>query len=539
MRALVVVLLGVFVLLNVSAASGDNGGPALPAPTAPTVVTGAASMVSARDAVIAGSVTSNGSPTQYWFQYGTSTSYGLQTGTRGAGSGANAASVSAHVSNLTPGTTYHFRLVAENSTGTTDGADQSFTTPASLAPTVVTGAASSVTATSAAVAGTVTPNGSHTRYAFQYGTTTSYGLQTGSRDAGSGTSADSVSAPLDRLTGGTTYHFRLVATNRAGTTDGADQTFTTPASPLPVAVTGAASSVRATSASVAGTVTPNGSRTRYWFQYGTSTSYGSQTWSRSAGSGTAAVPVSASLGRLTAGMTYHYRLVASSSAGTSDGADQSFTTAAPAQPQRHWFAGSVSAVGSSSLTVGVLWTGPHDGSLNGQTLTVSVPTNTRINRGPHGRPIALAQIQPNDLVAVRASGTSAAALTASRIHVYCNCHWVGGTITSLASGTSFTVQVSRTGPYDTVLNGHNVTLQVNADTVYLRGSRRHRIGLGDLQVGDGIGVVFSANGFFKAPGFNPSTATFTAKRVHVWNHRQIPLVSSDASAAAATDVSFG
>jgi hypothetical protein len=539
MRAVVVVLLGAVVLLNVSAASGDNGAPAPPVLSAPTVVTGAASMVSASQAVVTGSITANGSPTQYWFQYGTTTSYGLQTGTRGAGSGSSAVSVSAHVSNLTPGTTYHFRLVASNSTGTTDGTDQSFTTPASLVPTVVTGAASSVTATSATVGGTVTPNGAHTRYSFQYGTTTSYGLQTGTRDAGSGTSSVTVSAPLFRLTGGTTYHYRLVASNGAGTTDGSDQTFSTPASPLPTAVTGAASSVKATSAAIAGTVTPNGSRTRYWFQYGTSTSYGSQTWSRAAGSGTSAVSVSASLGRLTAGTTYHYRLVASNSVGTADGADQTFTTAAATQPQRHWFAGSVSAVGSSSLTVGVLWTGPHDGSLNGQTLTVGVPTNTRINQGPHGRPIALAQIVPNDLVAIQASGTSAASLTASRIHVYCNCHWIGGTISSLGTGgTSFNVQVSRTGPYDTVLGGHDVTLQVNDDTVYLRGSRRHRIGFGDLQVGDGVGVVFAANGFFKAPGFDPTTATFTAERVHVWNHRQIPLVSSDAGAAAATNVSF-
>ena len=201
----------------------------------------------------------------------------------------------------------------------------------------------------------------------------------------------------------------------------------------------------------------------------------------------------------------------------------------------HWLAGTVTSVGTDSLTVGVLWTGPNDGSYNGQTLTVSVVTQTRINEGPHRTPIALGQIQPNDLVSLRAAGDSATSLTAARIHVYCNCHWVGGTISGVGT-SSFTVQVSRTGPYDTVLNGQNVTIQVNSNTVYLRGRHRGRIALSDLQTGEGVGVVFSADGFFRAPGFNPATATFTAKRVHVWPKRQVPPASTDASASAQTAV---
>ena len=208
---------------------------------------------------------------------------------------------------------------------------------------------------------------------------------------------------------------------------------------------------------------------------------------------------------------------------------------------QHWFAGSVSAVGDSSLTVGVLWTGPNDGSLNGQTVTVAVTDHTRIN-GPHHHAIALAQIQAGDLVAVRAAGDPATGLTAAKIRVFCNCHWVGGTIGSITPGTtpgtgSFTVAVTRTGPYDTVLDSTTITVQVNSDTVYLRGPHRGRIGLTDLKVGEGVGVVFSANGFFKAPGFDPTTATFTAKRVHVWGQRQVPPPSTDASASAGVSVS--
>jgi len=203
-----------------------------------------------------------------------------------------------------------------------------------------------------------------------------------------------------------------------------------------------------------------------------------------------------------------------------------------------WFAGSVSAVGTGSLTLGVLWTGPHDGALNGQTLTLTVGPGARISSGSHHTPIALGQVATSELVAVRASGSSSSQLTASAIHVYCNCHWIGGTIGSInPSGTSFTVQVSRTGPYDGVLNTQSVTIQTGANTVYLRGSHRARVAFSDLQIGQGVGVVFSASGFFKAPGFDASTATFTAARVHVWAHRQVPPPSSDAASAAQTSTS--
>jgi hypothetical protein len=197
----------------------------------------------------------------------------------------------------------------------------------------------------------------------------------------------------------------------------------------------------------------------------------------------------------------------------------------------HWFAGSVSSVGDSTITVGVLWTGPNDGYLNGQTVTLNVAPNARISQGPNRKPIALAQIQMNDLVAIRASGNSSSDLTAYMIHDRCNCHWIGGTIGTVGP-SSFTVNVTRTGPYDTVLDNTTVTLQVNADTVYLRGPHRARIQLGDLQSGQGVGIVFGANGFFKAPGFDPTTAVFTAKRVHVWGKGAVPSPSTDAGAAA-------
>ncbi|MDY6986961.1 MAG: choice-of-anchor U domain-containing protein, partial [Thermodesulfobacteriota bacterium] len=94
-------------------------------------------------------------------------------------------------------------------------------------PDVITDPASSVTKRSAHLNGKVNPNGEETDYYFEYGTTSSYASVTASTDAGSGTEDISVSIALQGLTKKTTYHFRIVATNRAGTSYGSDQTFTT------------------------------------------------------------------------------------------------------------------------------------------------------------------------------------------------------------------------------------------------------------------------------------------------------------------------
>ena len=98
------------------------------------------------------------------------------------------------------------------------------------------------------------------------------------------------------------------------------------AAKAPSAVTGAATSVGATTAVVTGKVDPGGEATSWYVEYGTTTGYGSRTDARSAGNGTAPVDVSEQLRGLTTGATYHYRLVASNGAGTGRGADQTFST---------------------------------------------------------------------------------------------------------------------------------------------------------------------------------------------------------------------
>lgn len=106
------------------------------------------------------------------------------------------------------------------------------------APTAVTTAASNLTGTTATLNGTVDPGRETTSYRFQYGTTTAYGSQT-PLDTVSGNNAKAVSAGITGLSPTTTYHFRVIAENPSGKSEGADMTFTTPAAG-PAAVTIAA-----------------------------------------------------------------------------------------------------------------------------------------------------------------------------------------------------------------------------------------------------------------------------------------------------------
>jgi hypothetical protein len=110
--------------------------PALAQAASPTVSTGNASAVSFGSATFKGSVNPKGADTSYYFQYGITKGYGLQTTILGAGAGTHGVPVAIPVGGLQPLTVYHFRLVAVNASGATIGADKTFLTkkvPLSLA----------------------------------------------------------------------------------------------------------------------------------------------------------------------------------------------------------------------------------------------------------------------------------------------------------------------------------------------------------------------------------------------------------------------
>ena len=192
------------------------------------------------------------------------------------------------------------------------------------APTATTGPATAIGATTATVTGTVVPGGQATSWYVEYGTSTTYGSQTAKANAGSGSTAVNVTSNLASLKPGSTYHYRVVATNSAGTVHGSDAVFTTLTPPG--ATTGAATGIGTASATLNGTVDPNSRSTTFYFEYGTSTSYGTKTSVRSAGSGSTPQNETVAISNLQVGRTYHFRIVATSDAGTTTGSDATFTT---------------------------------------------------------------------------------------------------------------------------------------------------------------------------------------------------------------------
>ncbi len=200
----------------------------------PTVETGVASSVAQTSATLSATVNPNSETvSDCHFEYGQTTSYGFSMPcVTLPGSGNTAVGVSASIGALAPGTIYYYRIVATNPTGTSYGSAGSLTTQAA-APTVETGVASLVARASATLNATVSPNGAPvTDCQFEYGTTVSYGSSVPcATPPGSGDAAVEVFASIEGLAAGTTYDYRIVATNSVGTSYGLAATLTTPSAP--------------------------------------------------------------------------------------------------------------------------------------------------------------------------------------------------------------------------------------------------------------------------------------------------------------------
>jgi len=192
-------------------------------------------------------------------------------------------------------------------------------------PVVTTNPATFVASFSAKLNASLNPHGLATTFHFQYGTTTSYGLTTAPQTQ-SGNTVRTVSAGISSLTAHTTYHFRIVASNSAGTRMGADRTFTTlTATGPPVAITNPATNVTASSAKLNGSLDPHGLTTTVHFQYGTTISYGHNTTTQTQ-TGNTYRNIAANISGLAAHTTYHLRIVATNSAGTRMGGDRTLAT---------------------------------------------------------------------------------------------------------------------------------------------------------------------------------------------------------------------
>jgi hypothetical protein len=309
----------------------------------PAVATGATTPPEARSVTLEGTIDPEGAAADYYFEYGTGSTYGSRTETVDAGSGSGPVAVSAAITGLKPNRTYHYRLVGSRpgAEGVIVGADGSFTTdvaPASVdglpdgfSPAFVTALGSR----SVRIHGTVNPNSppggffASASYSFQYGTTTGYGqsVAAGSCDGFSsicGGDDLGVSAQLLGLSPATTYHFRVVANNNVGGDQyGADQTFTTAP-----AAGGGATGVTTKRATLTGTINPHGEDTTYRFNYGPTSAYGASTPEVDAGAGDGDQQVSLPVSGLSPDTTYHVQVVATSDNGVVRyGADGLFKTA--------------------------------------------------------------------------------------------------------------------------------------------------------------------------------------------------------------------
>jgi hypothetical protein len=199
------------------------------------------------------------------------------------------------------------------------------------APSVATEAAGNVANNEATLHGTVNPNGLETTYHFEYGPGPSetYTKSTTVTSAGSGTSILKEQAHIEGLTKGTSYNVRIVATNSAGTSYGADKRFQ--AGEPPVATTLAASAIGHFEATLNASVNAKGTSTTYYFEYGTTTGYGSKTPTQSGGTREEAVERSEPIAGLKDGTLYDYRVVAVSAVETVYGANMHFTTSGKPQ----------------------------------------------------------------------------------------------------------------------------------------------------------------------------------------------------------------
>jgi hypothetical protein len=170
-----------------------------------------------------------GAITSCHFEYGFDKSYGTEVPCTPDPSSANftgPTDVTATVSGFSPGTKDHYRLVATNSAEATSyGVDEVFFT--TQPPSVDGLSSANLTATSADLNAQLNPNGLDTTYRFEYGPTTSYGQSVPIPDGkvSASHSDQSIGVHLDNLTRHVVYHYRLLATNAAGTTATDDQTF--------------------------------------------------------------------------------------------------------------------------------------------------------------------------------------------------------------------------------------------------------------------------------------------------------------------------
>jgi len=203
----------------------------------PDATTEDATAVLSTSALLHGTVGASGGPsTTCEFQYTTKAKFQSEgfTGAStvpcspaGPFTGESHSAVTGEATGLTPGVDYRFRLAATNSLGTSFGTVDIFHTP--VKPLIESVSVEGVGTDNADLSAVINPKGGPTTYKVEFGTTSAYGQSSPTAVVGSegDESPHTVSVHVAGLTSGTAYHFRFVATNGAGTTEGVDTPFAT------------------------------------------------------------------------------------------------------------------------------------------------------------------------------------------------------------------------------------------------------------------------------------------------------------------------
>ena len=282
---------------------------------APTVTTNDASNIGQTTATLNGAITpGNETITSQGFEWKVTTG-GTYTAVNATGT-----TLSYDLTGLMSNTSYTFRAFATTASGTTYGAEKTFTTQQGsvVAPTVTTNDASNIGQTTATLNGAITPgNETITAQGFEWKATTG-GTYTAVNVTGTTLSYD-----LTGLTPNTGYTFRAFATTASGTTYGAEKTFTTqPTSVTPPTVTtNDATSITQTTATLNGVVSAGDEAiTAQGFEWKT-TQGGTYTAVNATGA-----TMSYILTGLTANTGYTFRAFATTASGTTYGAEKTFTT---------------------------------------------------------------------------------------------------------------------------------------------------------------------------------------------------------------------
>jgi hypothetical protein len=184
-----------------------------------------AEKIDTEGAFLRGTLDPDGIPTTYHFDYGVTSSYGLSTPEVNGGATTGIKTVEEQIQDLPSGKVIHYRIVAKNSTGTTYGPDRTFRVAST--PDITNIESLEREPTSALIRAGINPVGFDSEYHVEYGTTSEFGQRLPATDVniGSGNEPVVVSQKLEGLQEGVTYHFRIVATNKWGTSFSGDTTF--------------------------------------------------------------------------------------------------------------------------------------------------------------------------------------------------------------------------------------------------------------------------------------------------------------------------